>query len=89
MTPSDGHDVSIRERKKVEVTGVSSVESFDITQFTLVTSGGPLLIRGSNLHMKHLDLEQGIVIIEGTLSSLDYTADNKGKKKSLAHRLFR
>ncbi|QSO47940.1 sporulation protein YabP [Alicyclobacillus mengziensis] len=89
MTPSEGHDVSIRGRKKIEVTGVSSVESFDVSQFSLMTSGGPLSIRGTNLHMKHLDLEEGIVIIEGTLSSMDYTADGKSKKQSFAKRFLR
>ncbi|KPV44655.1 hypothetical protein AN477_06705 [Alicyclobacillus ferrooxydans] len=89
MTPSEGHDVSIRGRKNIEVTGVSSVESFDVNQFSLITSGGPLAIRGTNLHMKHLDLEEGVVVIEGTLSSLDYTVDGKNSKKSLAKRLLR
>lgn len=72
----------------MEVTGVSSVESFDVTQFSLVTSGGPLRIEGSNLHMKHLDLEQGVVVIEGTLSSLAYVTD-AAKKKKFTRNLFR
>jgi sporulation protein YabP len=88
MTGTEQHDVSLKGRKLMEVTGVSSVESFDVTEFSLVTSGGPLRIEGSNLHMKHLDLEQGVVVIEGTLSSLAYVADAV-KKKKFTRKLFR
>lgn len=88
MGSPEGHNITIRGRKNVEVTGVSSVESFDANEFFLVTSGGPLQIHGSNLHMKHLDLQEGEVIIEGTVASVDYVADRK-KKKSIAKRLFR
>lgn len=89
MNLTEGHDISIQGRKRVEVTGVSSVESFDVTQFALITSGGPLSIRGANLHMLHLDLQEGVVVIEGTVSSLDYTSVEKGKKRSTLRRVFR
>jgi len=89
MASPEGHDISIYGRKKVEVTGVSSVESFDVNEFALITSGGPLSIQGTNLHMKHLDLQEGVVIIEGTVSSLDYTSENKPKKKSFVKRILR
>ncbi|WP_245628994.1 MULTISPECIES: YabP/YqfC family sporulation protein [Alicyclobacillus] len=84
----DGHDITIKGRKFIEVTGVSSVESVDVTEFLLTTSGGPLHIQGSNLHMKHLDLEAGLVLIEGTLQGLAYVPE-KGKKKLGVAKLFR
>ena len=86
MNNNADHDVHMRGRKHVEVTGVSSVESFDTNEFSLVTNGGPLRIQGSNLHMKHLDLESGVVMIEGTVANMTYVT--AGKKKSL-RRLLR
>jgi sporulation protein YabP len=88
MTSADGHNLTVKGRKWIEVTGVSSVESFDEREFTLTTHGGALRIEGSGLHMKHLDLEAGVVIIEGTLSSLAYVSEQQ-KKKRLGSRLFR
>jgi sporulation protein YabP len=88
MGSVEQHDITIKGRKFIEVTGVSSVESFDVTEFLLTTSGGPLQILGSNLHMKHLDLEAGVVLIEGTLASLAYVPE-KGKKKLGVGKLFR
>jgi sporulation protein YabP len=88
MTSAEQHDINMKGRKFVEVTGVSSVESFDVTEFSLITSGGPLRIEGTNLHMKHLDLEQGVVVIEGTLSSMAYVSET-AKKKKFTRKLFR
>jgi len=87
MASVDQHDIHIKGRKTIEVTGVSSVESFDVTEFSLTTSGGPLQIQGSNLHMKHLDLQAGIVVIEGTVVSMTYVSEQK--KKRLVSRLLR
>ncbi|RIV21763.1 sporulation protein YabP [Alicyclobacillaceae bacterium I2511] len=87
MQPPEQHDLTIKDRKVVEVSGVASVESFDATAFALVTSGGPLIIQGSGLHMKHLDLQTGVVIIEGTVASVAYGQEQK--KKHLTQRLFR
>jgi len=88
MGSMEQHDVQIKGRKYVEVSGVSSVESFDVTEFALTTSGGPLRIAGTNLHMKHLDLQTGHVVIEGTVASLVYVAEH-GKKKPMMRKLFR
>jgi len=88
MLPSSEHDIVLKARKTIEVTGVSNVESFDVNEFVLTTTVGPLYIKGSNLHMKHLDLDSGHVHIEGTVTSMAYVAD-KAKKQRLVGRLFR
>lgn len=82
------HNINVKGRKTIEVTGVSSVESFDVHEFSLLTSAGPLHIQGTNLHMRQLDLESGVVVIEGTLTNLAYVAETD-KKHRLAGRLFR
>lgn len=88
MTSADQHNVSIKGRKWIEVTGVASVESCDVHEITLTTQGGPLQLIGSNLHMKRLDLENGMVEVEGTLVSAAYIADKK-RKPSLVRRVLR
>lgn len=88
MAGTQEHDISVKGRKLVEVSGVSSVESFDVHEFTLTTSAGPLQIQGANLHMKHLDLGSGVVVIEGTVDSIAYVSERNNKKR-LTGRLFR
>ncbi|MEF2247612.1 MULTISPECIES: sporulation protein YabP [unclassified Paenibacillus] len=83
-------EVKMINRKVLELTGVMNVESFDSEQFLLETNLGYLSIQGQNLHMKHLSLEQGIVIIEGYVHSLAYK-DSAGasKSKGLLGKIFK
>lgn len=85
---AEQHDLSVRGRKWLEVTGVSSVESCDVGEIVLTTQGGPLQIMGSNLHMKRLDLQNGVVEIEGTVVSMTYVADKK-RRAGLMRRVLR
>jgi sporulation protein YabP len=75
-------EIKMLNRKVMEITGVSKVESFDSEEFLLETEMGFLTVRGQNLHMKHLSLEQGLVAIEGlihTIAYLDGAAADKSK----------
>ncbi|WP_089971894.1 sporulation protein YabP [Lihuaxuella thermophila] len=86
------HEIVMTNRNTMEVTGVVSVESFDSEEFLLQTEYGYLGIRGQDLHIKNLDLEQGRVSIEGQLmdiSYLDVHMPRGEKTKSLLGRLFK
>lgn len=75
-------EIKMLNRKVMEITGVKNVESFDSEEFLLETELGFLTVRGQNLHMKHLSLEQGLVAIEGlihTIAYLDGSAADKSK----------
>ncbi|WP_209978405.1 sporulation protein YabP [Paenibacillus eucommiae] len=75
-------------RKLLEISGVLNVESFDSEEFVLETELGFLTIKGQNLHIKNLSLEQGLVVIEGTVNGLTY-ADAHDKTKSFLGKLFK
>lgn len=86
------HEVVLVDRNTLDVTGVTGVDSFDSEEFLLQTECGYLGIRGTNLHIKNLDLEQGKVTIEGDfyeMSYLDYGHHRSERGKSLMGRLFR
>jgi sporulation protein YabP len=83
-------EIRMLNRKTLEITGVSNVDSFDNEEFLLETECGFLTVRGQNLHMKNLSLEQGLVAIEGTVHSLVYLDGNAGaKSKGLLGKLFK
>ncbi|MBW5449030.1 sporulation protein YabP [Cohnella sp. CFH 77786] len=83
-------EIRMLNRKTLEITGVGNVESFDSEEFLLVTECGFLAVRGQNLHMKNLSLEQGLVAIEGTVHSLVYLdGAGTGKSKGLFGKLFK
>ncbi|MDQ0177895.1 sporulation protein YabP [Bacillus chungangensis] len=83
------HDIMMRGRKLLEITGVKQVESFDNEEFLLETAMGFLAIRGQNLQMKNLDVDKGIVSIKGKIFDLVYLDDQPGEKaKGFFSKLF-
>ncbi len=84
------HDVIMRGRKTMDITGVKQVESFDNEEFLLETVMGYLAIRGQNLQMKNLDVDKGIVSIKGKIFDLVYLEDHQGDKaKGFFSKLFK
>ncbi|MNO90894.1 Spore protein YabP [compost metagenome] len=83
-------ELHLMHRKLLDITGVLNVESFDSEEFLLQTEMGHLTIRGQNLHIKNLNLEQGLVSIEGLVNSLSYLdPGSHSSGKGLLGKLFR
>ncbi len=87
-TPARNHKVNFVNRKDGYISGVKEVISFDVDEVKVDTDMGILMIRGSGMHLKRLNLEKGEIDIEGNVESFVY--DNKTKKntESLLKRLF-
>lgn len=72
------HRLTLAERNKLTVTGVTEVISFEDTLVTLQTGMGLLTVQGSQLQLKNLSLEGGQVEVEGTISALSYEEPRQG-----------
>ena len=84
------HKLTLDDRKEALLTGVKDVVSFDEKEILLQTSEGRLQIRGSQLHVKGLDLEKGEAVLAGHVDSLVYLSkDSPKKEEPLFTRLFR
>ena len=81
------HTVHIDSRQLLSVTGVKDVVSFNEQEVLLLTEGGELAVSGEELHITKLNLDDGVVALEGEIVSLDY--DEPQAKGSLFKRLFR
>lgn len=66
------HKLVLDSRRKLSMTGVVEVESFDESVIQLVTTRGPLTIRGTGLHLQMLSLDGGQVAVDGTVDSICY-----------------
>ena len=55
------HKLVMQDRKRVELTGVTEVISFDKKEIYLETIEGKLRFGGEDLHVKRLTLERGEV----------------------------
>ena len=79
------HKLQLNERKKLTMTGVTEVVSFDETAVVLQTSLGLLIVQGQQLQLKNLSLDGGQVAVEGMISALAYEEPRQGGWR----RLFR
>jgi sporulation protein YabP len=87
------HKLIVDNREKVEISGVLNVDSFDDQEIILETEQGLLAMRGEDLHINHLNLEQGELMVEGYLLELAYSEERglrrKDRGKSFLERLFK
>jgi len=66
------HKLTLNERKKLTMTGVTEVLRFEDTAVVLQTTLGTLVIQGQELKLKTLSLEGGQVAVDGEVSGLFY-----------------
>lgn len=84
------HSLFFEERKFGRVSGVRDIHSFNEREILLLSDAGKILIRGEQLHVKSLDLEEGKAEIEGKINSFSYlTSGKKKKEESVWNRMFR
>ena len=84
------HSLSLTDREKLNVTGVTDVDSFDDENIVLITTLGTLTVKGINLHINKLSVDSGDVTVEGEIISLAYSnSDSSGKGAGLFARMFR
>ena len=72
------HQLSLADRKKLTMTGVTEVVSFDETAVVLETSLGTLVVQGQGLQLKTLSVDGGQVAVEGYVSALLYEEPRQG-----------
>lgn len=80
------HSVILDDRKKLSLSGVEDVQSFDETVIVIKTSMGMLIVRGSGLHVGRISLETGDMSVEGQISDLNY--EERREEGGLFARLF-
>lgn len=82
------HQIVWRDRRRGNVTGVLDVISFDEAMILLETELGMLTLKGKELHISRLSLDQGEVDMEGTIDSMVYSGSSPAKRGNLLKRMF-
>ena len=68
--------VSLRNRKRMDVTSVKSIERFDQEEFAVRTSQGHLSIKGDEFRIVHLDVDKGLLTLEGHVKTFQYDEED-------------
>lgn len=83
------HDVILKNRKNLSITGVLDVDKFDEETVTTYTDQGELTIKGENLHISKINLDTGDITLDGTITALIYSDNIKLNKQNFLTRLFK
>lgn len=83
-------NLMLENRNKLNISGIIEVINFNENQILLNTNVGTMIVKGQELKMNKLDVQNGDVVITGKVDSFVYTSDkSKAKKDSIVSRLFR
>ncbi len=77
-------NIILENRKRLSISGVEEVLSFDESEVVMRTSLGELTVHGGELHMEELAVETGALTVTGRICELDY----QEPAASLWQRLF-
>ena len=84
------HNIVLKDRKILEITGVKQIDSFDSNEFLMETAQGWLVVEGKELTLGKLDTERGDVSIRGLVENMSYTSNKKsGARESVFSKLFK
>jgi sporulation protein YabP len=83
-------NLMLENRNKLNMSGIIEVINFNENQILLNTNVGTMIVKGEELKMNKLDVQNGDVVITGKVDSFVYTSGiSKAKKDSIVSRLFR
>lgn len=87
MPGDQPHSLTLEERGRLSVTGVSEVVSFDENEIIMDTTLGQLTVQGEGLHVEKLSLDVGELTVAGEVQGMFYSR-GKDKRGSFWSRVF-
>lgn len=81
-------NIIIEDRNRINISGVEQVDSFNETTIVLSTVKGGLSIKGEELSISKLNLDEGSVKISGMVNSLTYIS-KEGTPKNFMGKIFK
>ncbi len=81
----DSEKITLEDRKKLTMTGVSAVEGFSPQYIKLTASGSRLTVVGENIKISTFNKGTGTLIAEGIFNEFKYNQ----KKQPLIKKLFK
>ena len=67
------HNLTLEERNKLTVCGVSDIGGYDEQTIVAQTEQGELTVKGENLHIIRMSVDMGELQVEGNIISMHYS----------------
>ncbi len=78
----DHQNITLRDRKKLLITGVRNVDSFNEECIVVDSELGIIVIRGMDMHINKLDVESAALDVEGEIVVIEYLDQTAPQRKS-------
>ena len=82
------HTVLIENRKKVTITGIKEVTSYDGNAIVANSEAGDVIVQGRQLHINNFDQTSGKLSVDGDIDAMQYVNVRK-KDESFLSRLLK
>ena len=82
------HTLTIAGRSAAALTGVEDVECFNEQIVVLRTPLGALTITGESLNISQLNIGDGKLLVEGEITSIEYSDRRKAPASGFWSRIF-
>ena len=82
-------NVILENRKKLTLTGIKDVLSFDDEIVIVESELGLLNIKGADLRVNKISVETGDVIVEGTIRAIEYSDKDLSPNQGLMSKIFK
>jgi len=79
--------IQIENRERITLTGITRVDSFDEGEVNARCASSGIAVFGQGLHIAKLDLDNGMLIVDGFISGIEYS--DSEKKESFLSRMFK
>lgn len=83
------HNLIMENRGKLTLTGVIDIHSFDDELVLVETQMGILTIKGNDLKMNKLNLDNNELVVEGKITALVYSEGDMSKKGNVFGKIFK
>ena len=83
------HNLIMENRERLTLTGVVDIHSFDDELVLVETQMGILTIKGNDLKMNKLNLENNELVVEGRITALVYSETDAMKKSGMFGKIFK
>lgn len=77
------HEILMKTRTDMKISGVSDVESFDETGAVFHTACGMMTVEGKDIRIEVLDVERGVVTLCGRIDGVFYSTEEHEPKRGL------
>lgn len=80
----------LENKEILNITGVEGVDSFNDETVMLITTKGKLTVKGEKLNISKLNVEEGKLMVKGTINSIAFSEyEGQREKVSLVKKLFK